>query len=184
MVQIVGVDHWLQEWELWTRREYIMGEPSQEELKYRHASKSRFYDLLESLIAKEDIALIAEECREGQDTIPKHLATETELRHVEIDMTSKQREEAGISKEYEEADDTKSRGYALREDWMAKTTVEALNPDQNVLVICGAVHCSGLQERFEANEFEVLVLDVSKEPWARNPILKSMNEGFHEAVTE
>jgi hypothetical protein len=178
MVQIVGLDHWLQEWELWTRREYILGEPSQEELKFRHASKSTFYDLLESLIAKRDFALVAEECREGQDTIPKRLAAEKGLRHFEIDMTSKQREVAGIPKAYEDADDTKAKGYAQREDWMAKTTLDALEENQNGLVICGAIHCSGLQQRFLSQGLEVAVLDVSKEPWARHPILKSMNEGF------
>jgi hypothetical protein len=179
MIQIVGVDHWLQEWELWTRREYLLGEPSQDELDYRRASKSKFYDLIENLIATRNFALVGEECREGQDTIPKRLAAEKGLLHAEIDMTSKQREEAGLPQNYKEADDTKQSGYALREDWMAKTTLGALTENQNGLVICGALHCTGLQQRFQSHGFDVEVLDISKEPWTRNPILKSMNEGFH-----
>jgi hypothetical protein len=93
-------------------------------------------------------------------------------------MTSTQREEAGLPKNYEEADDTKHAGYVLREDWMAKIALEALTENQNGLVICGALHCTGLQQRFQSHGLGVEVLDVSKEPWARNPILKSMNEGF------
>jgi uncharacterized protein YPO0396 len=181
MIQIVGVDHWLQEWELWTRREYVLGEPSEDELDYRRASKSTFYDLLERLIASAAIAVIAEECREGQDTIPKRLAAEKGIRYSEIDMTTHQRQEAGIAKNYEGAEDTKSEGYALREDWMAKITLDSLEKDRNALVVCGAIHCVGLQQRFEAHGFDVQVLDVSKEPWARNPMLKSMQEGFQEA---
>jgi hypothetical protein len=77
--------------------------------------------------------------------------------------------------------DTKAKGYALREASMVKTTIDALEQHENALIICGAIHCSGLQQRLQAHGLDVVVLDDSKEPWARNPILKSINEGFHEA---
>jgi hypothetical protein len=178
IIQIIGVDHWLQEYEPWTRREYVLGEPSDEEVRYRIASKETFYNLVEGLIKNGHYSLIGEECSAGQDTIPRRLAEENSLRYVEIDMSRTERDEAGIAPTYQAVPELELQGYELREDHMFAKTMAELSADQDAIVICGAIHVCGLQKRFEAIGNAVSVLDISKETWAKNPILKAHEEGF------
>ena len=66
MVYVLGVDHWLQEYDLVAPGEYLSGEPSEDELIYRRESKARFYGIVEALIVKHRPSLIGKECKKEQ----------------------------------------------------------------------------------------------------------------------
>jgi hypothetical protein len=178
LIHIFGVDHWLQEYELWTRKEYVLGEPSQEELEYRRASKTRFYGIIENLIKTNNFAILGEECSPNQDTIPRRLAEENNLRYLEIDMNQEERDSAGIVPKYQAVPETEMGGYRLREDHMFSKTKGALSDDQDALLVCGANHVEGLRRRFETNRFAVITHDISEEEWAENPIKRAFRGGF------
>jgi hypothetical protein len=180
MVYILGVDHWLQEYNLVAPCEHLSGEPSKDELIYRRQSKGRFYEIVESLIPKHGFSLLGEECKRGQDTIPRRLADKTGMEYLEIDMAPTEREADGIDKEYERSDDTRSAGYKMRERHMFNKISAALSINCHALIICGAVHLGGLVRLFQAGGMRVLSEDISKEEWVENPIKRGYRLGWYQ----
>ena len=177
MVHIIGVDHWLQEYELVADGEYSMGEPTEAELAYRRNSKEMFYEIVESHIQNGDFTVLGEECRPLQDTIGRRLAAENSIHYLEIDMLKNERAASGILPNYQDSLEEAIRGIKLREEHMVQKLAAYLGRT-NVLVICGANHIDGLTRLFSEKELSVTSQDVSKEEWAQSPIEKAVGRGF------
>jgi hypothetical protein len=108
MISIVGCRHELQGYEL----EQI-GEAQRVEMEL----KRRYYETLESLIVRNEVVWIGEECRPELKTIAKMLAEEHGCKFEVIDASEEERKNYGITQDYQKNKTTEHRGHSF-----AKTT--------------------------------------------------------------
>jgi hypothetical protein len=170
MIHLLGLDHWLQEYELYTIQERDWGGVTDEETAYRLRGKSRLYDLIEAKLRSGELKLVAEECSPNQDTIARRLAAETGVAYLEIDMNRKEREAAEIPPNYlTDSEESKARGIRLRETHMAGKILSGLGQEENALLVCGSEHLAGLQAIFAASGHSVTTENVALQNWATSP---------------
>lgn len=109
MIYLLGCDHDLQE--------YDRTESVDELWAAEFKTKERFYQLVKDVIESERIRFVGEECKRGQKTIPRILATELRCGYVEIDMPVEERDRRVIARDYQElGGEGRSRVYKIRED--------------------------------------------------------------------
>ena len=158
MVYILGCDHYLQEYELQDFQDEIR--------KIEHELKGKFYALTEEVIRTHCVKFVGEECKPGQDTIPRRLCAELGCKYAEIDMNSEEREKHGIPKNYEKlGNDEQQKCNALREKFMVQRTYSESTVEATRLIVCGALHIEGLAEQFREREPRVIVRSVLNETW-------------------
>jgi hypothetical protein len=170
MIHLLGLDHWLQEYDLYTVRERDLGGATEEESAYRLRGKSRLYDLIEAGLRSGEFQLVAEECSPNQDTIARRLAAENGVAYIEIDMNREEREAAEISPTYlSDSEESKAKGILLRDSHMASKTLGRLGHEENALLVCGSVHLAGLQALLVASGQTVRAENIALEDWATSP---------------
>lgn len=155
---LLGCDHYLQEYdrtesvdELWT---------------VEFKAKEQFYELVKNVIESERIQFVGEECKRGQKTIPRVLATELRCSYAEIDMPVEERERRGIARDYQRpGEEERSRVYNIREDFMVQRVYSESNLGTPKLIICGAEHLKGLESQFSRGGEQVSKRDLTKEDW-------------------
>jgi hypothetical protein len=77
MIHLLGIDHWLQEYELCSEHELAWdGCKTERERTYRRNGKERFYAIVEDLLRSGCFHLLGEECSADQDTIARDLCVE------------------------------------------------------------------------------------------------------------
>jgi hypothetical protein len=156
MVYILGSDHYLQG--------YALGDP-EDVREIELNSKHNFYAIVEEIVGTHKIEFIGEECKVGQKTIPRAIAKEVGCKYAEVDMPAIEREKRGIASDYERREDEKSRGYALREDYMLERIYTESNVGARKLIVCGALHIESLARGCKMRGDEVTTRDVTKEAW-------------------
>jgi len=162
-----GCDHYLQEYELQGFQDEIR--------KIERELKGRFHALTEEIIRTHSIKVVGEECKPGQDTVPRRLSAELGCEYAEIDMNSEDREKHGIPKNYEKlGDDQQRRCNALREEFMVERTYSESTVETAKLIVCGALHMEALAQRFREREPQVIVRNVLNEKWWDPPWEKMM----------
>ena len=147
-------------------QEYDRTESLDELWTVERETKERFYELTKSVIESERIQFVGEECKKGQKTIPRVLATELGCRYAEIDMPEEERDRRGIPRDYQsQGEDERTRVYNLREDHMVQRVYSESGNSLRKLIVCGAEHLKGLEARFRAGKEEVTIRDLTKEDW-------------------
>jgi pheromone shutdown protein TraB len=158
MVYLLGCDHYLQE--------YDRTESIDELWAVERETKEQFYELAKNLIESERIQFVGEECRQGQKTIPRVLATELSHSYAEIDMSLEERDSRGIARDYQTlSEEERTQGYKLREDYMVQRVYSESGASLRKLIVCGAEHLNGLEARFRERREEVTTRDLTKEDW-------------------
>ena len=158
MVYLLGCDHYLQE--------YDRTESIDELWAVERKTKEQFYELAKNIIESEQIQFVGEECKQGQKTIPRVLATEHGCSYAEIDMSLAERESRGIARDYQNlGEEERTRVYNLREDHMVQRVYSESGNGLSKLIVCGAEHLKGLEARFRAGTEEVTIRDLTKEDW-------------------
>jgi len=162
MVYILGCDHYLQEYELQGWQDEIR--------KIERQLKEKFYSVTEEIILDQAVKFIGEECKPGQNTIPRKLGTELGCKYAEIDMNSEERERKAIPKGYERlGSDEQKRCNALREDYMLERTYRESTLETSKLIVCGALHVEGLANRFRERGEEATTRNLLNEQWCDLP---------------
>ena len=158
MVYLLGCDHYLQE--------YDLTEPDEEVRTVECTTKKRFYDLTSEIMQREGIQFVGEECKPGQRTIPRVVASECACSYTEIDMPLQERERRGIPRNYQGlGEPERVRGYAMREDFMVERTYSQSTVDTNKLIVCGGEHLKGLETRFAQRGETVVTRNLTSEEW-------------------
>jgi hypothetical protein len=158
MVYLLGCDHYLQE--------YDLTESIEELCVAERKGKGQFYELTKNIIEVKQIQFVGEECRCGQKTIPRALATEFRCNYAGIDMPLEERERRSIPRDYQTlGDEERTRVYRIREEYMVQRVYSESNIDERKLIVCGAEHLSGLESQFLRREEQVTKRDLIKEGW-------------------
>jgi hypothetical protein len=158
MIYILGCDHNLQN--------YDLTEHDEEIAKIERLTKEKFYELTKEIVVSNEISFVGEECKQGQETIPRAIAGELACAYAEIDMTSEERASCDIARNYQAlGQQEKDRVYVLREDYMVERTYSESTFDVRKLIVCGAEHLKGLQKRFELRGENVRAQDLTREEW-------------------
>jgi hypothetical protein len=140
MVFVLGCDHYLQEYEL--------TESNEELCRVERKTEEQFYELTKEIIQAEEIEFISEERMPNQKTIPRVLASELDCDYAEIDIALEEREKRGIARNYQElGEQERDRVYAVREEYMVERMYSESTIETRKLIVCGAEHVKGLQER-------------------------------------
>lgn len=156
MVYILGSDHYLQDYEL--------GDP--EDVRQIELNlKNGFYAIVEEIVSTHRIEFVGEECKVGQNTIPRAIAKEVGCKYAEVDMTATEREKRGIARDYERREEEKARGYALREDYMLERIYSESNVGARKLIVRGALPLECLARGCQTRGDEVTTRDLTKEAW-------------------
>ena len=156
MVYILGSDHYLQD--------YQLGDP-EDVRKIEFDLKHKFYLIVEEIVGTHKIEFIGEECKVGQNTIPRAIAKEVCCKYAEVDMSAIEREKRGIARDYESREDEKARGCALREDYMVGRIYAESNVEARKLIVCGALHIESLAKGCQMRGDDVATRDLTKEAW-------------------
>lgn len=181
MIHLLGLDHWFQEYDLYTNREREWGGATDEESAYRLRGKSRLYDLIEAKLRSGEFHLVAEECSPNQDTIARRLAAGNGVAYLEIDMNGREREAAEIPSTYlTDSEESKARGIRLRDSHMANKMLRNLAHGENALLVCGSEHLAGLRALLVASSRAVATEDISLENWAVSPSSLRWNGFLHD----
>ena len=160
MVYLLGCDHYLQE--------YGRTESLDELWAVEFKAKEQFYELIKNVIGSERIQFVGEECKRGQKTIPRVLATELRCSYAEIDMPVEERDRRGIARDYQRlGEEERSRVYNIREGHMVQRVYSESNVDIHKLIICGAEHLKGLESHFSRRGEDVSKRDLTEEDWVR-----------------
>jgi hypothetical protein len=158
MVYLLGCDHYLQE--------YDRTESIDELWAVEFKAKEQFYELTKNVIESERIQFVGEECRRGQRTIPRVVATELGCSYAEIDMPIEERNRRGISREYQSlGEEERNRVYNIREDYMLQEVYSKSNVCMRKLIVCGAEHSRGLELRFSRHGEQISKRDLTKKNW-------------------
>ena len=158
MIYLLGCDHYLQDYD----RTESVDELSAVEFK----TKEQFYELTKNVIEMERIQFVGEECKPGQKTIPRALATERGCSYAEIDMPIEERHKRGIARDYQRlGGEEQSRVYNIREDYMVQRVYSESNLAMRKLIVCGAEHLAGLESRFLRSGEQVFKRDLIREDW-------------------
>jgi hypothetical protein len=158
MVYLLGCDHYLQE--------YDRAESIDELWAVERETKEQFYELTKNVIESERIQFVGEECKRGQKTIPRVLATELSCSYAEIDMSLEERDSRGIARDYQRlGDEERTRVYNLREDYMVQRVYSESGASFRKMIVCGAEHLDGLEARFGASGEAVTTRDLTKKDW-------------------
>jgi hypothetical protein len=158
MVYLLGCDHYLQE--------YDRTESLDELWKVERETKEQFYELTKNVIESEGIQFVGEECKKGQKTIPRILATELGCRYAEIDMPIEERDRRGIPRDYQSlGEEVRTSVYNLRENHMLQRVYSESNIGERKLIVCGAEHLKGLEARLRQSEGQLTKRDLTREDW-------------------
>ena len=158
MVYLLGCDHYLQE--------YDRTESIDELWAVERKTKERFYELTKNVIESERIQFVGEECKCGQQTIPRVLAAELGCSYAEIDMPVQERDRRGIARDYQRlGEEERTRVYSIREEYMVQRVYSESNVGMHKLVVCGAEHLNGLESLFLQSGEQVSTHDLTKEDW-------------------
>src|SRR5271156_516028 len=156
-VHLFGLDHFLQPVEPGCITP--AGQTAEAEMKAALAAT------LMEIISRRHVDLIAEEAHPTERYLGLVLAEQFGLPHVDITMPLDERAGRGISSNYEEDADTRTRAYREFEQYMlARTTSRNA---QVSLVICGREHLPGLERLFVQARVHVFVYDLFRYEWYR-----------------
>jgi hypothetical protein len=165
MLHIVGCDHYLQPYELQEFMDDVRDIEKQ--------LKGTFYSKLEELIKNKKVAIVAEECKPNQKTIPRVLAREQNAEYIEIDMPLEERHKLGIPDDYEQRGGAvRANAIELRERHMVEKTLTKCKRSDSCLVVCGSEHIAGLRQKLVSHGHDVAIRDVTAESWFDPPWAK------------
>jgi hypothetical protein len=158
MVYLLGCDHYLQE--------YDRTESADELWAVEIKTKEKFYELVKNVVESERIQFVGEECKRGQKTIARVLATELQCSYAEIDMPIEERDRRGIARDYQKlGEEERNRVYNVREEYMVQSVYSESSVDTRKLIVCGAEHLKGLESRFLRTVEQVSKRDLRIEDW-------------------
>jgi hypothetical protein len=165
MVIIVGCNHGIQgeikdwSWCLDTRQ-----------IEKARDQRKMFKQMLERLIQKFSVCVIAEEWGHPERTIARKIARRKRIRWGNINTTQKERRALGIPDNYVGTDsgyskDQVSHWHSLRERVMFRKTTRLKGSPGPVLLICGFCHFGRLTKLFRRTGENVRVKDYTRLPW-------------------
>ena len=116
------------------------------------ADKDLFERFVTSRIRSMGAGLIAEEWIPGRRSVPEAIASNLGVRHECVDMSVKEREQAGIPLDYADdphlAESLKQQFHLQREQYMVSRTEEVVRDVAACIFICGQTHAAGLELLF------------------------------------